>query len=455
MQVPAPRPGFARRLGAIAAGGLALRLLYVLVLTPHLRGLGDATYYHQLANVLADGRGFVDPGNGTATALHPPLFPLVLAPFAKLGAGGYLAQRVVVSALGACTIAVAGLVARRLAGERAGLIAAGLAALSPVLVSADGAVMSETLLGLLVALCALAAYRLLERPSPARAALLGAGIGLAALTRGEALLLLPLLALPVALRLPERSAAALGAAVLACLVVLAPWTVRNLATFERPVPISTNEGGLIAGANCPGTYRGRDIGSWDIRCVPQAPIAEESIAAARFRRAGLDYARDHAGRLPLVEAARLGRTFELLQPIRQAHHGEGRAAGLEVAGAIWFLLLVPLGAYGALVLRRRRLALSPLVAPFGLAIGATLVGYGVPRFRHPADVALLVLVAVAADALARRRAGEGEGEAAAAQAPPETPEGSAGAGSDVASPRSTRSGARTSRFSRSAGRSTA
>lgn len=432
MQVPASRPGFARWLAAIAAGGLLVRLAYVLVLTPHLLGHGDSAYYHQLANLLSDGHGFVDPGNGTPTALHPPLFPLLLAAFSALGLGSYQAHRVVVCLVGAATIVVVGLVARRVAGDRAGLLAAGLAAAYPVLIAADGAVMSETLLGLLVALSALAAYMLVERPSLPRAALVGALIGLAALTRGEAILLLLLLVVPVALRLPARRLATLAVAAVTCLVVLAPWTVRNLSTFDKPVAISTNEGNLLAGANCPSTYRGHDIGSWDLRCLRGGPTEDESLAAARFRRAGLDYARDHAGRIPLVLLARLGRTFELFQPVRQAEHAEARAAGIEVAGAVVFLLLVPLGSYGVLVLRRRGAMLSPFVAPFGLAVAATLVGYGVPRFRHPADVALMVLAAVALDALL----------------------GSAGADSSVASPGSAGTGGPRSRFRRSAGRST-
>jgi hypothetical protein len=396
MQVPASRPGFARWLAAIAAGGLALRLIYTLLLTPHLRGLGDATYYHELANGLADGRGFVDPAFGTPTALHPPLFPLLLALPSWLGIDSYLGHRVVVSVIGMATVVGVGLLARRVAGDRAGLLAAAVAAASPVLISADSAVMSETLLGLLVVLCALAAYRLIERPSLARGAALGALIGLAALTRGEALLLVPLL-------LPWRRPKLAAALVIACAVVLAPWTIRNLADFENPVVISTNNGGLIAGANCPSTYRGRDIGSWDIRCVPAVPRPDESAASADARRAGLDYARDHASRIPLVLAARLGRTFELLQPVRQAEHAEGRAKGLEVAGAVAWFLLLPLGVYGLVVLRRRAVPLPPLLAPFALAVAATLVGYGVPRFRHPADVALAVLAGVALDALATKR----------------------------------------------------
>jgi 4-amino-4-deoxy-L-arabinose transferase-like glycosyltransferase len=419
VQVPPAQRWFAPRLAAIAAGGLAVRLIYTLVLTPHLRGLGDATYYHELARGLGAGHGFLDPTFGTPTALHPPLFPLVLAVPAWLGIDSYEAQRVVVCLLGTATIVGVGLLARHVAGGRAGLIAAMLAALSPVLVSADSAVMSETLLGLLVVLCALAAYRLRERPSLARAALLGALIGLAALTRGEALLLVVLL-------LPWRRPRLAAALVAACVLVLAPWTIRNLSTFDKPILISSNEGGLLAGANCPSTYRGRDIGSWDIRCVPQIR-GDESLQAERGRNAGLDYARDNAGRVPLVVLARLGRTFELLQPVRQAEHAEGRAEGLELAGAVVWFLLLPIGVYGLLLLRRRGVPLMPLLAPFALALAATVVGYGVPRFRHPADVALAVLAAVALDGLI---------------------------GSSVASPRSAGTGGETSRFKRRAGRST-
>ena len=404
MRTPAARLGFGRWLAAIVAGGLGVRLLYVLALTPHLRGHGDSEYYHRLANLLADGHGFVEPGTGAATALHPPLFPLVLSLGSVLGLDGYRAHRVIVVLVGTAAIAAVGLLGRRLGGERAGLVAAGLAASSPVLVSADGAVMSESLLGLLVALCAIAAYRLVDAPSLPRSAVLGALIALAALTRGEAVLLLLLLALPVALRLRGRRGAILAVAVLACAVVLAPWTVRTETTFERPVFLSTNEGGLIAGANCSRTYAGADIGSWSIRCVPAGGFADESVAAERARRRGVDYARDHASRIPLVLLARLARTFGVLQPVRQARHAEGRAAGLEVAGQVWFWLLVPLGVAGVVVLRRRGEPVSPLVAPFGLAVAATVVGYGVPRFRHPADVALTVLAALAVDAWRAKQA---------------------------------------------------
>lgn len=437
---------FAGPLVAIAAGGLALRLVYILVLTPDLRGRGDSGYYHDLAGVIADGSGFTDPHNGTPSALHPPLFPLVLALGHLLGADSYVADRVVVSLIGAAAIVAVGLLGRAAGGPRAGLIAAALASVYPVLIGADGAVMSETLLGLLVVLALLAAYGLAERPGPWRAVLLGALVGLATLTRGEAAFLIVLLVLPVCLRLGSRRAITAVLACAAFAVVLAPWTIRNATTFDRFVPLSTNEGTLVAGANCGDTYRGRDIGSWQIDCVPGGPPVDESVAAARYRRAGLDYARDHAGRVPVVVAARLARTFGVYQPLRQARHAEGRSDGIEIAGAFAFYLVAAGAVAGAVVLRRRRLPLLPLCAPVALAALATAIGYGVPRFRHPADLALVVLTAIAVEAAMRGRAARHpRGEVA----------GATGAGSASASPRGeSRARSRTSRFRLNAGRST-
>src|SRR2546427_628085 len=88
--------------------------------------------------------------------------------------------------------AIAGLAlaVRRVAGERVGLAAAAIAAVYPALFALDSTVRSESLYALLIALALLGAYRLVERPTWRAAAALGVAIGLAALTRGEGLLLL-------------------------------------------------------------------------------------------------------------------------------------------------------------------------------------------------------------------------------------------------------------------------
>jgi hypothetical protein len=403
---------FGRSLAAVAVAGLAIRLVHVLAVTPDLRGIGDSGYYHDIANLLAGGHGFSDPfafqaeGREQPTALHPPLFPLLLVLPSLVGLDSYLAHRATVALMGAATIVAVGLLARRVGGERVGLLAAALAAAYPVLISADGAVMSETLFGLLVVLALLAAYGFRDHPKWQRAIHLGGIVGLAALTRGEALILLPLVVVPLCLRAPRR-AVTLVAATAACAAVILPWTVRNLTTFDRVVPISTNEGSTLAGANCDAVYRGRDIGGWEIRCVPPIP-GEESVQAARFRREGLEYALDHAGRLPVAMGARVLRSFGLLQPLRHARNAEGRAETMEVLGAFAFYPVALLGVAGAVVLRRRRAPLYLLLAPVAVTAIVTALGYGVPRFRHPADLALVVLAATAIDALLRRREGSAE-----------------------------------------------
>jgi hypothetical protein len=426
----------------IAGAGFAVRALYALVLTPDLRGLGDSAFYHGTANALADGRGFVDPATGHATALHPPLLSLLLAPFSAVGLDSYRAHRVAVCLVGAATIVAIALIVRRLAGDRAGLLAALLAAVYPAFISSDSAVMPETPFGLFVALAVLAAYAYLEHPRRSTAALLGAAIALAALTRGEGLALVVLLAAPVCIA--RRRVADLAIALAACALLIAPWTVRNLSTFDRAVPLSTNEGTLLAGANCPETYGGREIGSWSIRCIPPGADSDESAAAARYRREGIDYAKDHPGRLPAVAGARLRRTLGLMQPVRQAEHAEGRARGLEVAAVPAFWALALAAVYGAVLLRRRGVPVWPLAAAAALALIATLAGYGVPRFRQPADIVAVILAAVALDALLARRAGGAHDDRV----------GAAGAGSTTASPRAAEVRRGTSRLSDSAGRST-
>lgn len=407
---PAPgartRPGFVRSLLAITLAGAALRVLYTLLEAPWPPpGLDDQFYFSALAHLLADGQGFVNPFRLTfdhvrvATAEHPPLYPLVLATPSALGVTSDDVQRLTGSLFGGATIVILGLLGRRVAGARAGLLAAALAALYPVLIAADGALMSESLLGLLVAASLLAAHRLYEAPGAARAGVFGALVALAALTRGEVLALLVLLAIPL-LRRPGGARIA-GVALAAAVVVLAPWTVRNWIVFDRPVLIATNSGTAIAGANCAATYSGSRLGGWWPPCLRDRP-GNEAVNHDGQLRDGVGYARDHVGRLPVVLAARLGRVWSVYDPLQTP---EGRSRRIQKLGVGVCFPLFALALAGALVLRRRGGAGAAwvLTAPALVVSLTALATYGNLRFREPADVALVVLAAVALDALWRRR----------------------------------------------------
>jgi 4-amino-4-deoxy-L-arabinose transferase-like glycosyltransferase len=402
-----PRGSFRVRLAAIVAGAVALRLLYVLVLARHVPMAGDSQFFHAEANLVADGRGYIEPfldaayGVHVPTAAHPPLYPTVLAAWSWLGGDGVLAQRSLGALFGAVTILLVALIGRRVGGsDRVGLVAALIAALYPLFVAADGAPMSESLYGMLIAACLLVAIRLREQPTPAKAAALGALIALAALTRSEALLLLLLVGLPLTYR-SWRSTAALIAA---CIVVLTPWTIRNFNAFDRFTLISHNDSTVLAGANCPATYHGADLGSWRFDCISPRTTLKEGRQAATWRQEGIDYARDHAGRLPVVVPVRVLRTWDLWQPRRQLDLAEGRAKWAEGAGVVAYFLLAPFALWGAVLLwrRRRDLALI-LLAPALLATLSSAIGYGNPRFRHAFEISYVVLAALAMVALAERR----------------------------------------------------
>ncbi|MGZ4268971.1 MAG: ArnT family glycosyltransferase, partial [Solirubrobacteraceae bacterium] len=249
---------FGRALGLIAAVGLALRLVYALALVKSKPLLGDALEFHLQANLLADGKGYVQPfvyqatGQLHASADKPPLYPSLEALVSLLGGRSAAWHHLVGVAAGTATVVVVGLIGRRVAGPRAGLIAVGIAAVYPLMIAADGSLRSESVYALALSLALLSALRFRAAPGVGRGAVLGVAIAAAALTRGEALLLLVLLVVPLAWHRPRAGLAAAAA----CALVLAPWLVRCWVAFDQPVLISTNVGGLLAGANCPTTYAG-------------------------------------------------------------------------------------------------------------------------------------------------------------------------------------------------------
>jgi 4-amino-4-deoxy-L-arabinose transferase-like glycosyltransferase len=392
-------------LAAIVAGGVALRVLHVLAIAPSTSVFSDGWYFQQVAQLVADGHGYVNPvdylfhGRSIPTAAHPPLYTFVLAGARKVGIAGDEAQRSLGCLFGAITIVLVGLLGRRVGGRRVGLVAAALAATYPLLIAADGALMSETVYAPLVAGALLAAYRLVDRPTAARAAVLGLLVGLAALTRAEALLLIALLILPAARLLGERRLRLVAAATLAAVCAVAPWTIRNWTTFDRPVLVSTNDGPTIAGSNCRATYYGDAIGDFRTGCIgPVARAGNEAEDAAAYRRRGTSYAGDHLGRLPVVVAARLGRIWGVYAPTDLGPNAQNRRRAVQDLGLVVSYPLIALAIAGAVSLRRRREPLRILLAPVLLVTITAALTYGGLRLRQAAEPALVVLAAAGAAA---------------------------------------------------------
>ena len=77
--------------------------------------------------------------------------------------------------------------------------------------------------------------------------------------------------------------------------------------------------------------------------------------------------------------------------------GEGREQWASWIGVVQLWLLAPLAVAGGVVLHRRRVRLLPLVAMPVLVVIVTAVFYGIPRFRLPAEITIVVFAAAALD----------------------------------------------------------
>lgn len=424
--------GFARQTWLVGLFALIVRLALgrfeplpptrITAYQPHGPLAADETWYVHVAHSLLQGKGFTL--GGQQTALHGPLTVLLLVPATLLEPHGYTLQRATMSLLGALSVVVLGFVARELAGPRAGLIAAVIAALYPGLWVNDLIATSETPAILLLCLVALLSLRARRAASPLWFVLAGAGIGLLALDRAElavlGLALLAACALPGAKARGElrRVALWLLAAVVVAVAFVTPWTIYNEARFHRTVLISNDLGQTLVGANCPQSYYGPLTGYDGNTCfypvLKRAEVAlahqpyNEAAYDSYFRHAAVSYALHHVSRWPVVAAMRELWLWSLWRPgwtVFMATVYIGRPAWMTWAQIWGFWLLAPVAILGLFAARRRRVEVRvpAIMIAFTAAIGLLVVGH--LRYRIPAEVAVVLLAAVAIDSLIARRAG--------------------------------------------------
>ncbi len=431
---------FGLGLACIGLVALVVRVSWVMFARRNFALRGDDFFYHWQANALAEGKGFINPftwkalGTLEPSAAHPPLYSLYLAVYSWLGFDTPLAHRLASCLLGVAAVVVVGLVARRVAGPRAGLVAAGIAAIYPQLWINDGMLISESMYVLMIALTLLCAYRLWDSRRWTDAAVLGGVIGLSALTRPEAVFLVPLIGVPFLFsrRTPFRQRMStllvLGGV---CLVVILPWWVRNLTEFEKPSFLATGNGVVLQVSNCDGTYSGQFLGYWDVRCLTNGAPPEnaeqerilhgtnvpglayldarnkgdDSVFDTEGRDKAFHYVREHLSRVPIVVAARVGRVWGVFRPEQDMSFDiffERRGTFPTRAGAYMYYALLPFAVYALVIMRKRRIPISPMISMFILVTFTVAIAMGITRYRVGADLTLAVLGGIAVDGVLRR-----------------------------------------------------
>ncbi len=227
---------FHRGLVALALAGLAARLLFVL-LEPGVRLVGDEWMWTRWGTEIIPSARIAFSPLELSFVFHPPLYPYFIAVLSTLF-GGLTAVKVAQCLLGALLVGAVGRIGGQAFGERAGLVAAAIAAFYPELVWFCAHFWAETVFTVLLWW---AFERLLQsdaRGSTSVAAVAGVLWGLAVLTRETALYFLPVAAAWLVWR---RQGGGRRAAILVAtaLLVILPWTLRNWIVFRTFIPVST------------------------------------------------------------------------------------------------------------------------------------------------------------------------------------------------------------------------
>jgi len=425
-----------RAIHAAVATGLLLRLAFGLGYWTGKPLTHDEREYLTLATNVAQGRGFATelPGEpAMSPALNvqrfgrAPGYPIFLAPLTRLDAdlrAGRLpadvptAIKIVQAAVGAAAILILAGIVRRVAGDRAGAAAAWIAAVFPPLVWMPAYALSEQLFSLVALASAAWLGRVTDGPRPATGAdaaadaatgvtqalvLAGLASGLAALTRPAMLFFLPLAALLLLWRAPDRSTGSRRAAVFLVVAVLAiaPWTVRNAVVHHRFVLIAS-EGGVTFWT---GNHR-EAIGEGDLAANPHLKVrnlefrarhpglSEEALEPLYYREALGFIAADPVWWLGL-EARKLWYAWIPFGPSYRLH-----APRYFWASAVSLLLLLPAAAAG-LVRAPAGTRPAAVLTLAGSTVLVALTFFPQERFRLP--VMDPALIAAAALGCARHR----------------------------------------------------
>ena len=407
-------------LPAILAVAFALRLAHFIAVhdQPFFAQLAmDSQEYDRWAQEIAKGDWI-----GTEVFFQAPLYPYVLAIVYTI-----VGHRLDAVYLLQIAIAIAGIFAihratRAMAGERVALIAAGLAAVYGPFLFHDVQILKESF-AVAAAACLLFALAVAETPRQWLGA--GALLGLLALLRENALLLVPFL-LPLAWRPAEgsRSFAARSAAfVFGMALVLAPVAVRNGLVGGLWLP-TTYQGGvnLYIGNNAlaDGTYRpivpGKQTPALERR--EPARIAEQEsgrklspgeVSSFWLHRA-LHWAGGHPMAFARLQVRKLGRFFDWYeQPDAVDYYWVSGLSPVYRLPLIEFATLSVLAVWGMWLSRRELRRFAPCLL-FALGWLATTIAFFLfSRYRLPLVPAILPLaalpVAAAWDAWHERRRG--------------------------------------------------
>jgi SAM-dependent methyltransferase len=388
-----------------------LRVVYVLATWDHTLA-GDEPEYHMQGVFIADGRWFWSEapyGDPHPSAWKTPGYPLFVGLLYAVGGENPDAVMLVqVLLLGPLTIALTWLLGRRLFGPAVGAAAGFVAAIHPFVWQFEARLFAEALATPLTLAVLLL---VLDRRQSTRA-IVAAGALSAALILVKPSALHILAAVVVAILVGwglrggiPRAALALGV----CVLVIAPWTIRNFAEFDALIPLSVQDAGIYGVFNDEAAndgerpwafraYTTRDADLFD----PENPLPDDELRA-ELRERALDYIEDNPSAVPKALFWNgVTRFWDLRAPGGALDEVpfQGRSRTLTWIGLVIWWVMLPLAVAGLVLARSRRALVIPLVAMFVLAT-LVYIGNSGTRYRAPFEPVVAVLACSAVASLRR------------------------------------------------------
>ena len=375
----------------------------------------DAATYWGWAARIASGQ----PGDNLPF-FSAPLYPYLIGLLRSLG-GGLSAVYALQIGLDLGTIALLAWITRERFGAGPGILAAGLYALMLEPASFSLRVLASTVQILLVCLVWLSLLAGQRRPSLRRGILIGALIGLLALSYAPALLGLLLFGVWWwwSLGRTRRSAAWAAAGILAGLLVISPATIHNYRVTHEVILISANAGVNFTHGNAPGSrgvytiipdirpYReGQDLDALDAyRNATGRQPTWRAVDRYFFRR-GMAYLTSHPGQAIRLFALKAywfltGNDYsDIYVPDLERDEGLLRSLHFTPVRTAWLVLPALLV---LLPLVRRPLRHFPELALLGLPLLTVLAYFYTPRYRLPVVPVIIAAAAAGAWRAARWR----------------------------------------------------
>lgn len=361
----------------------------------HARCASDGVEYDSLARSVARGNGFCWD-DGTPTSFRSPGFPLGMAGVYAVFGFSYTPIHIFFSVCGIANVIGTYLFARELLGPRRARLAAIFAAIYPP----DVYMASNFLSEITFVPCLAFGLWLLQRhqrlPSSWSVGIAGLLLGVGALSRSFAVLLLPMFTLYLlfASNTPYRLRSAFIFAV-GFLLAIVPWTVRNYHVHQEFVLISTNGGSTFYGANNPvvaGTLL--QHGNWvatnklpgrDLIVAQPTEVSHDKMEY----KLGVEWVKTHP-----LEFAKLG-VFKFIRFwLPFIHWTSSKVHPIpNILSTLPFLILIGIGLSRSLWTResRRQFALCHLTLISTLIM--VVIFWGEPRFRD-ANLPILMIYAV-------------------------------------------------------------